>query len=159
MTRSSHVISRGNQWWRREMSVVFSDYFHDLNCLTKNLDKFCGVYFFTEDKLYIIMELVEGAPLGEHFSSLKEKGTRFSEERIWHIFIQVLRWKFLVIIIYPLNSSLACILIKFVQSAVFTIGDPGFLFLFPFTLFYLFPPFPLLYLLICFRVYRWACLF
>ena len=80
------------------MSVVFSDYFHDLNCLTKNLDKFCGVYFFTEDKLYIIMELVEGAPLGEHFNSLKEKGTRFSEERIWHIFIQVLRWKFLVII-------------------------------------------------------------
>ena len=80
------------------MSVVFSDYFHDLNCLTKNLDKFCGVYFFTEDKLYIIMELVEGAPLGEHFNSLKEKGTRFSEERIWHIFIQVLCWKFLVII-------------------------------------------------------------
>lgn len=35
------------------------------------------------------MELVEGAPLGEHFNSLKEKGTRFSEERIWHIFIQV----------------------------------------------------------------------
>ena len=28
--------------------------------------------------------------------------------------------------IYPLSSSLACILIKFVQSAVFTIGDPGF---------------------------------
>ena len=61
--------------------------------------------------------------------------------------------------IYALSSSLACILIKFVQSAVFTIGDPGFLFLFPFTLFYLFPPFPLLYLLICSRVYRWACLF
>jgi len=35
------------------------------------------------------MELVEGAPLGEHFNSLKEKRARFSEERIWHIFIQV----------------------------------------------------------------------
>ena len=45
--------------------------------------------FVLEDKLYVIMELVEGAPLGEHFNSLKEKGTRFSEERIWHIFIQV----------------------------------------------------------------------
>ena len=45
--------------------------------------------FLVEDKLYVIMELVEGAPLGEHFNSLKEKGTRFSEERIWHIFIQV----------------------------------------------------------------------
>ena len=43
----------------------------------------------TEDKLFVIMELVEGAPLGEHFNSLKEKGTKFSEERIWHIFIQV----------------------------------------------------------------------
>ncbi|KAM7451535.1 Serine/threonine-protein kinase Nek10 [Porites harrisoni] len=45
--------------------------------------------FQEKDKLYIIMELVEGAPLGEHFNSLKEKGTRFSEERIWHIFIQI----------------------------------------------------------------------
>ena len=46
-------------------------------------------FFFAEDKLYVVMELIEGAPLGEHFNSLKEKGTRFSEERIWHIFIQV----------------------------------------------------------------------
>ncbi|XP_048580078.1 serine/threonine-protein kinase Nek10 isoform X2 [Nematostella vectensis] len=45
--------------------------------------------FEEKEKLYIIMELVEGAPLGEHFNSLKEKGTRFSEERIWHIFIQI----------------------------------------------------------------------
>ena len=56
----------------------------------------CSVYVFAEDKLYIIMELVEGAPLGEHFNSLKEKGTRFSEERIWHIFIQVYCWKFFI---------------------------------------------------------------
>ncbi|XP_015752119.1 PREDICTED: serine/threonine-protein kinase Nek10-like [Acropora digitifera] len=45
--------------------------------------------FQEKDKLYVIMELVEGAPLGEHFNSLKEKETRFSEERIWHIFIQI----------------------------------------------------------------------
>lgn len=46
--------------------------------------------FQEKDKLYVIMELVEGAPLGEHFNSLKEKGTKFSEERIWHIFIQII---------------------------------------------------------------------
>lgn len=49
----------------------------------------CSLCSVTEDKLYVVMELIEGAPLGEHFNSLKEKGTRFSEERIWHIFIQV----------------------------------------------------------------------
>ena len=42
-----------------------------------------------EDKLYVIMELVEGAPLGEHFNSLIEKKACFGEERLWHIFIQV----------------------------------------------------------------------
>ena len=35
------------------------------------------------------MELIEGAALGEHFNSLKEKNTRFSEDRIWHIFVQL----------------------------------------------------------------------
>jgi len=41
------------------------------------------------DKLYIIMELIDGAPLGEHFNSLKEKGERFSEDRLWNIFTQI----------------------------------------------------------------------
>lgn len=36
------------------------------------------------------MELIEGAPMGEHFNSLIEKRSSFTEERIWHIFIQVL---------------------------------------------------------------------
>ena len=36
------------------------------------------------------MEYIEGAPLGEQFNSLKEKGLKFSEERIWKIFIQVI---------------------------------------------------------------------
>lgn len=35
------------------------------------------------------MELIEGEPLAEHFASLKEKQQRFTEERIWNIFIQV----------------------------------------------------------------------
>ena len=35
------------------------------------------------------MELIEGAPLYEHFKSLKEKREYLSEDRIWNIFIQI----------------------------------------------------------------------
>ncbi|XP_061101244.1 serine/threonine-protein kinase Nek10 [Conger conger] len=45
--------------------------------------------FLENDRLYIIMELIEGIPLAEHFTSLKEKGQQFTEERIWNIFIQM----------------------------------------------------------------------
>ncbi|XP_067915905.1 serine/threonine-protein kinase Nek10 isoform X2 [Heterodontus francisci] len=45
--------------------------------------------FVENDRLYIVMELIEGAPLGEHFNSLKEKQQVFTEERIWNIFIQI----------------------------------------------------------------------
>ncbi|XP_042662473.1 serine/threonine-protein kinase Nek10 isoform X2 [Tyto alba] len=45
--------------------------------------------FLENDRLYIVMELIEGVPLGEHFLSLKEKQQQFTEERIWHIFIQL----------------------------------------------------------------------
>ncbi|XP_062925562.1 serine/threonine-protein kinase Nek10 [Mobula hypostoma] len=45
--------------------------------------------FVENDRLYIVMELIEGAPLGEHFNSLKEKQQGFTEERIWNIFIQI----------------------------------------------------------------------
>lgn len=41
------------------------------------------------DKLYIVMELIEGLPLADHFGSLKEKKQQFTEDRIWNIFIQV----------------------------------------------------------------------
>ncbi|KAI3360760.1 hypothetical protein L3Q82_013004, partial [Scortum barcoo] len=41
------------------------------------------------DKLYIVMELIEGVPLAEHFNSLKEKQQQFTEDRIWNIFIQM----------------------------------------------------------------------
>jgi NIMA (never in mitosis gene a)-related kinase len=42
------------------------------------------------------MEYIEGAPLTEHFNSLKEKKDTFSEERIWNIFVQVGRSKRMV---------------------------------------------------------------
>ncbi|XP_034985995.2 serine/threonine-protein kinase Nek10 isoform X1 [Zootoca vivipara] len=45
--------------------------------------------FLESDRLYIVMELIEGAPLGEHFHSLKEKQQQFTEDRLWHIFIQL----------------------------------------------------------------------
>ncbi|XP_077125065.1 serine/threonine-protein kinase Nek10 isoform X5 [Ranitomeya variabilis] len=45
--------------------------------------------FLENDKLYIVMELIEGAPLGEHLKSLKEKKQQFTEERLWHIFVQL----------------------------------------------------------------------
>ncbi|XP_029306527.1 LOW QUALITY PROTEIN: serine/threonine-protein kinase Nek10 [Cottoperca gobio] len=45
--------------------------------------------FLEVDKLYIVMELIEGVPLAEHFNSLKEKQQNFTEDRIWNIFIQM----------------------------------------------------------------------
>ncbi|KAL6462149.1 hypothetical protein MHYP_G00285710 [Metynnis hypsauchen] len=45
--------------------------------------------FLECDRLYIVMELVEGAPLADHFSSLKEKQQTFTEERVWNIFVQM----------------------------------------------------------------------
>ncbi|XP_053571717.1 serine/threonine-protein kinase Nek10 [Bombina bombina] len=45
--------------------------------------------FLENDNLYIVMELIEGAPLSEHFKSLKEKKQQFTEEQIWNIFIQL----------------------------------------------------------------------
>lgn len=43
-----------------------------------------------DDKLYIVMEYIEGAHLGEHFNSLKEKNDRFQEGRIWNILLQLI---------------------------------------------------------------------
>lgn len=45
--------------------------------------------FLENDRLYIVMELIDGVPLGEHFHSLKKKQQQFTEERIWNIFIQL----------------------------------------------------------------------
>ena len=43
----------------------------------------------TGDYLYVVMELLEGAPLYEHIASLQEKGQTFSEPRLWKIFTQL----------------------------------------------------------------------
>ncbi|XP_047196734.1 serine/threonine-protein kinase Nek10 [Hippoglossus stenolepis] len=45
--------------------------------------------FLEGDRLYIVMELIEGGPLAEHLTSLKEKQQQFTEDRIWNIFIQM----------------------------------------------------------------------
>ncbi|KAF7662268.1 hypothetical protein LDENG_00239160 [Lucifuga dentata] len=45
--------------------------------------------FLEGDKLYIVMELIEGVPLAEHFGSLKEKKQQCTEDKIWNIFIQM----------------------------------------------------------------------
>ncbi|XP_075937216.1 serine/threonine-protein kinase Nek10 [Anarhichas minor] len=45
--------------------------------------------FLEGDKLYIVMELIEGVPLAEHFNSLNEKQQKFTEDRLWNIFIQM----------------------------------------------------------------------
>ncbi|XP_047455571.1 serine/threonine-protein kinase Nek10 isoform X2 [Mugil cephalus] len=45
--------------------------------------------FLEGDKLYIVMELIEGVPLAEHFNSLKEKQQLFTEDRVWSLFIQM----------------------------------------------------------------------
>ncbi|XP_010776260.1 serine/threonine-protein kinase Nek10 [Notothenia coriiceps] len=45
--------------------------------------------FLEGDRLYIVMELIEGVPLAEHFNSLKEKQQKFTEDRLWNVFIQM----------------------------------------------------------------------
>uniref|UniRef100_A0A3P9KSP4 NIMA-related kinase 10 n=1 Tax=Oryzias latipes TaxID=8090 RepID=A0A3P9KSP4_ORYLA len=45
--------------------------------------------FLEGDKLYIVMELIEGTSLAEYFTSLKEKQLQFTEDRIWNVFIQI----------------------------------------------------------------------
>lgn len=46
--------------------------------------------FRDSDKLYIEMQLIEGASLQEHFVSLEEKGEKgIGETRIWRVFIQI----------------------------------------------------------------------
>uniref|UniRef100_A0A3B4B4V4 Protein kinase domain-containing protein n=1 Tax=Periophthalmus magnuspinnatus TaxID=409849 RepID=A0A3B4B4V4_9GOBI len=45
--------------------------------------------FLEGERLYIVMELIEGVPLAEHLSSLKEKNQNFTEDRVWNIFIQM----------------------------------------------------------------------
>ncbi len=43
----------------------------------------------TGGHLYIVMQYLEGASLLEHITSLKEKGQKFTEERLWRVFTQL----------------------------------------------------------------------
>ncbi|XP_041963319.1 serine/threonine-protein kinase Nek10 isoform X2 [Alosa sapidissima] len=45
--------------------------------------------FLEGDRMYIVMELIEGLPLSDHFTSLKEKQQQFTEDRVWNVFIQL----------------------------------------------------------------------
>lgn len=42
-----------------------------------------------ENHLYIVMEMVEGASLQDHFNALIEKQQSMDEPRIWKIFVQI----------------------------------------------------------------------
>lgn len=68
--------------------------------MTETLKKSC----ISGDKLYIVMELIEGVPLAEHFNSLKEKQQLFTEDRIWSLFIQVIDG----VSFFPLDQSTEC---------------------------------------------------
>ncbi|VDP31095.1 unnamed protein product [Heligmosomoides polygyrus] len=45
--------------------------------------------FVENHRLYILMDLIEGASLKEHITSVKEKRQTFSEDRIWNMVIQM----------------------------------------------------------------------
>jgi NIMA (never in mitosis gene a)-related kinase 10 len=45
--------------------------------------------FKENDSLYIVMELIDGTPLSQHVRTLKEKQEYWHEEKIWHLFIQI----------------------------------------------------------------------
>lgn len=54
------------------------------------------------------MELIEGASLQEHFTSLKEKKEKgMGETRLWNIFIQVSTWIFCLHLLLGLDHVLS----------------------------------------------------
>ena len=59
----------------------------------KNLNHPNIINYFTSfvenESLYIVMELIEGQPLSDYISSLKEKGQRLVEGQIWRLCIEM----------------------------------------------------------------------
>jgi NIMA (never in mitosis gene a)-related kinase 10 len=47
--------------------------------------------FKENDYLYIVMELIDGVSLSQHVRKLKERNELFKEDKIWNIFIQIVR--------------------------------------------------------------------
>lgn len=78
------MCALNNHW---EAWILIHKFFQNVSIEFNFLLPF--LFSYIDDRLYIVMELIEGAPLGEHFSSLKEKRHHFAEERLWKIFIQV----------------------------------------------------------------------
>ena len=62
--RFSDVISRGNQWWRSEMSAVFSGYFFP--CISLLFFQSCIVSFFKFELSSCGLELTERLPFFRH---------------------------------------------------------------------------------------------
>lgn len=46
-------------------------------------------FFHDSDRMYIVMQLVEGASLQDHLGTLQDKGRTMDEPRIWVIFVQL----------------------------------------------------------------------
>jgi serine/threonine protein kinase len=47
-------------------------------------------FYFIDDKLYIVMELIAGSSLQDYLSLLKETNRKMTEENIWRVFIQLI---------------------------------------------------------------------
>jgi serine/threonine protein kinase len=45
--------------------------------------------FKENDSLFIVMELIDGTPLSQHFRTLKEKKENWCEDKVWTLFIQI----------------------------------------------------------------------
>ncbi|KAK7886529.1 hypothetical protein WMY93_026150 [Mugilogobius chulae] len=80
-TNNSHTQQLSNQSITN-MSIITLQMAHP------NIVKYYKT-FLDGERLYIVMELIEGVALAEHLSSLKEKNQSFTEERVWNIFIQM----------------------------------------------------------------------
>jgi NIMA (never in mitosis gene a)-related kinase len=62
--------------------------------------------FVDSDKLYIVMDLINGASLKQHINSIVEKGSFFKEQRIWHIIVQVLVLKYFLGLVNFSNNNI-----------------------------------------------------
>uniref|UniRef100_A0A3B3SH41 NIMA related kinase 10 n=1 Tax=Paramormyrops kingsleyae TaxID=1676925 RepID=A0A3B3SH41_9TELE len=77
---------------KRERDVSVEKVVSELSVMKEKLQPRVPDWYWSRlvgDRLYIVMELIDGVPLAEHLNSLKEKQQRFTEDRIWNIFIQM----------------------------------------------------------------------
>lgn len=108
-SKAQQILENEVQRWSR-VSLFFSFFWRDAmrTCLTVRLVATIQVKiiegklrhpnvvryyssFAVESSLYIVMEMIEGASLQDHFNALLERKGHLEEDRIWHIFVQVCR--------------------------------------------------------------------